>query len=304
MTTPAAFTGNGHLDAVRSDLAAFLSGFRDPSGAPARASAYITGSATSFFSPCIYQPAGHFFDQSGAYSTDVQVEIYAPALVSEFAEDADRALNRRVTTVLGEDAIYRFFLNHANGAGFYDKFPEIAELAWRWGTQVRRPGGVRVYLLTEADAGPSQLFRPGPGELGGPIELYNAGSGQVAAEPVKRDGGDGRGGMRVQTVSFRSPVREAREALEAFRARGDASWSLRDHDYYGAYLLSLAPGGRAWRRLLRPVFDNPTQSDWAVELLHAPADPAAGSPEADRERTEQEFIQSLGASDFQAAAGF
>jgi hypothetical protein len=304
MTTPTTFTGNGHLEEVRADLSAFLSGLPDPSGCPARALAYFTGSATGFFSPCIYQPAGHFFDKSGAYTTDVQVEIYAPALVSRFAADADAALNRRVTWVLGEDVIYRFFLNHANGAGFYDKFPEIGELAWRWGMQVRRPGGCHDYLLAEAGAAPSQLFLPRPGELGGPLELYSAGPGHVTAQPPKRYGGVARGGMRVQTVSFRSTVTDAREVLEALRARGDDSWSLRDHDYYGTYLLSLSPGSRSWRRLLRPIFDNPTQSDWAVELLHAPGDPAAGSPEVDRERTEAALIQALGASDFQAATGF
>jgi hypothetical protein len=304
MTTPTTFTVNGHLEAVRSDLAAVLSGFRDPSGGPARALAYFSGSATSFFSPCIHQPPGHFFDKSGAFTTDVQVEIYAPALVSKLAEDGDRALNRRVTWVLGENAIYRFFLNYANGSGFYDKFPEIAELAWRWGMQARRPGGFHVYLLTAADAAPSQLFRPGPGELGGPIVLSDAGSGQVTALPETWYSGAAGSGMRVQTVSFRSTVTDAREALEAFKARGDASWSLRDHDYYGAYLLSLSPRSRSWRRLLRPVFENPAQSDWAVELLHAPGDPAAGSLEVYWERTEEKFIQSLGASEFQEATGF
>jgi hypothetical protein len=304
MATPGEFPANGHFEEVRADLAAFLSGFPDPSGGPAPVRAYFTGSATSYFSPCIYQPSGHYFDKSGAYTTDVQVEIHAPALVAQFAGDADRALNRRVTWVLGEDAIYRFFLNHANGAGFYDKFPAIAEMAWRWGIRVRRPGGFHVYLLTEADAEPSQLFRPRPGESGGPIELYSADPGRAAEQPPPRADGGAGGGMRVQTVSFRAAVADLRAVLEALKARGDESWVLRDHDYYGAYLLSLSPGGRSRRRLLRPIFENPAESDWAVELLYAPGDSSVGSLEDYRDRTEAALIQALGASDFQTATGF
>jgi hypothetical protein len=243
------------LEMFQWELGGLLERCLDASVRLTRPKAYFTGSSASFLSPCIYQPSGHSFDKSGAYTTDVQVEIYAPEIALKFYEEADASvLNRQITSwttpwiIEGtkEEPKYMLFLNYANGVGFYDKFPQFGEFAWRWGMRLRRPGGVHVYLLTETDR--DAMI---PEEIGSSIEAYSWRWVEAVPRPQQPASSPTFPPMRIQTLSFRTRATKAPEILEALKARADDPWSLRDHDYYGAYLLSLSSGGRSWRRLLQ-----------------------------------------------------
>jgi hypothetical protein len=95
----------------------------------------LTGTASTFYSENPSKPSGHFFDEEGPFTSDIDMNLSGPSVLRKI-RDAGKKPHPTIPS------IYRT-------RDVYDVYPEILEFSRKWSATLRR--GVNLVVWTSPD---------------------------------------------------------------------------------------------------------------------------------------------------------